>query len=106
MRLRVRFPAPGWFLNDPRLTVRLGDRTLYDGSFKRGFDVSVEVEPGDHLLETAIHAPVGNGARRQRIALPLHDGGGYRDVPEVHAELSYSRLTGNFAERAALSTKR
>ena len=42
MRLRVHFDSPGFFLNDPRVTVRVGDRTIYDGSFKSGFDVSVE----------------------------------------------------------------
>lgn len=104
MRLRVHFDAPGFFLNDPRLTIRLGDRTLYDGSFKEGFDVSLEVPPGRHVLETAID--VAGLARRQQIELPLDAEGGYRDVPEVHAKLGYSRFWGNFEKRASLSVKR
>ena len=104
MRLRVHFPAPGPFLNDPRVVVSLGHRTLYDGSFTRGFDVSVDVEPGDHALRTAIKGPIGQ--REQRIALPLGPNGGYRDVPLVEVELAYSRITGNFKKRASISAQR
>ena len=32
-------------------------------------------------------------------------GGGYRDVPEVHAKLSYSRFWGNFDKKADLSVR-
>lgn len=64
MILRVSFAAPGFFINDPRVEVRLGDRVLYDGSFTNGFDVSIDVSPGRHTLETArsgrstAHAPI------------------------------------------------
>src|SRR5690606_4864038 len=37
VRLHLRFPPPGFFLNDPRLVVTLDSRTLYDGSFRSGF---------------------------------------------------------------------
>lgn len=104
MLLRVHFDAPGFFLNDPRVTVRVGDRTLYDGSFKRGFDVQVELPPGRHVLETAID--IAGVARKQRIELPLDTPGGYRDAAEVHAKLRYSRLWGNFDRRADLSAAR
>jgi len=103
MRLRVLFDPPGFFLNDPRLVLRVDDRTIYDGSFKSGLDVSIEVPPGDLVLETAIE--VGPVQRKQRISLPLGPGGGYRDVPEVHAKISYSRFWGNFSKRAQLSTQ-
>lgn len=102
MRLRVHFDSPGFFLNDPRVTVRVGDRTIYDGSFKSGFDVSVEL-PGRHVLETAID--VAGLSRKQKIELPLDNTGGYRDVPEVHAKLSYSRFWGNFDKKADLSVR-
>lgn len=104
MRLHLRFPPPGFFLNDPRLLVRLDDRTLYDGSFRAGFDVSIEVQPGVHVLETSIHL-AGTVARPQRIELPL-DATGYRDVPVVHGTLEYSRLSGNFKKRVSLSARR
>ena len=103
MRLHLKFPPPGFFVNDPRLVVRLHQRTLYDGSFRAGFDVSLEVPAGVHTLETAIHL-VGSIAREQRIELRLDDNG-YRDVPVVHGTLEYSRLSGNFKKRVSLSAR-
>jgi hypothetical protein len=104
MRLFVTFPPPGFFLNDPRLVVTLGECTLYDGGFREGFSASCELEPGDHILETAIHF-VGSNARRQRFELALGAHGGYRDARIVDAKLSYSRLTGNFDKRLSLSIR-
>ena len=102
MRVRLRFPAPGFFINDPRVVVSLDGRTVYDGSFKDGFDVSLEVEPGPHVVDTTIS--VLGASRRQKIPLPLGDGS-YRDVQVVEATLSYSRFWGNFTKRLALSTQ-
>jgi len=104
MIVRVHFLAPGFFLNDPRVQVAVSGRTLYDGSFKSGFDVSVDLPPGKHTLETSIS--VAGVERKQHIDLPLDVQGGYRDAAEVHAQLSYSRLRGNFEKRASLSVKR
>lgn len=104
MILRVHFDAPGFFLNDPRVRVRVDNRVLYDGSFKDGFDVSVSVAPGRHVLETAIRN--GMAETKQRIELPLDESSGYREVPEVHAKLTYSRISGNFDRRVSLSVKR
>ncbi len=103
VRLHLRFPAPGFFINDPRLVVTIDQRTLYDGSFKSGFDVSVDLSPDAHVLETAIH--VAGVARRQQIQLALDGANGYRDVPVVHGTLEYSRLTGNFKKRVSLSAR-
>ncbi|HHH29245.1 MAG TPA: hypothetical protein ENK57_13005 [Polyangiaceae bacterium] len=103
MILRVHFDPPGFFLNDPLCTLSVDGRILYEGSFKSGFDVRTEVPPGDVVLETAIGGPV---MRKQQIRLPLGGFGGYRGAEEVHARLSYSRMWGNFAKRAALSAKR
>ncbi|AKF10709.1 hypothetical protein [Sandaracinus amylolyticus] len=104
MRLNVSFPPPGFFLNDPRLVVTLGDRMLYDGSFRDGFSVSVEIEPGEHVLETAIHL-AGTIARKQRFELKLDPASGFRQVAIVDAKLTYSRLSGNFDKRVSLSTR-
>ena len=104
MRLRVSFEKPGFFLNAPRLLVRLDGRTLFDGSFKEGFDVSLDVQPGRPVIETFI-GPRPDFARTQRIELALTTEGGYRDVPAVEARLRYSRLSGNFERKASLSTR-
>jgi hypothetical protein len=103
VRLDIRFPPPGFFLNDPRLVVTLGERTLYDGSFKSGFAVSVEVDPGRHVLETRIEV-LGSVARTQQTPLAL-DSTGYRDVRAVEIVLEYSRWTGNF-KKTSISARR
>lgn len=102
MRVRLRFPAPGFFLNDPRLVVELDGRTVYDGAFKDGFDVTLDVTPGDHTIGTAVY--LLGSARRQSIPLALC-APGYRDVPAVEARLSYSRLSGNFDRKLSISTR-
>lgn len=102
MRVRLRFPAPGFFLNDPRLVVELDGRTVFDGAFKDGFDVSLDVAPGDHTIATAVY--LLGAARRQSIPLAL-GAPGYRDVPAVEARLSYSRLSGNFDRKLSISTR-
>ncbi|MFK7991747.1 MAG: hypothetical protein AB8I08_37365 [Sandaracinaceae bacterium] len=102
MRVRLMFDKPGFFLNDPRVTVEVGERVLYDGSLGEGFDVSVELPPGEHQVRTAIL--IGSLARRQDIALPL-GGPGYRDAAAVEAKLSYSRFWGNFSKKVSLSTQ-
>ncbi len=104
MRLHLTVPPPGFFLNDPRLVVTLDQRTLYDGSFKDGFDVALELQPGKHVVETAIHL-AGSLARKQQIELVLDSSNGYRDVPAVHGKLEYSRLTGNFKKKVSLSAR-
>lgn len=104
MRLDIRFAPPGFFLNDPRLVVTLGGRTLYDGSFKSGFHVSVDVEPGHHVLETRIEV-MGGIARTQETPLVLDASAGYRDLPALEVLLEYSRWTGNF-KQASISARR
>ena len=66
--------------------------------------MSVELQPGRHTMATSIGS--GPLVRKQKFELPLEAGGGYRDAPEVHAQLTYSRITGNFDKRISLSTKR
>lgn len=102
MRLHLTFAPPGFFLNDPRLVVTIDQRTVYDGSFRAGFDVSIDLEPAAHVLETAIHS--AGAISRQRIELPLGSES-YRGVPVLHGTLEYSRLAGNFTKRVSLSTK-
>jgi hypothetical protein len=104
MRLRLHFPPPGFFLNDPRLTVALDGRTVYDGSFKSGFDVEAEVQPGALTLETAVAMGPGM-ARKQRIPIDLTPEAGYRDTPAVAVRLEYSRFFGNFKKRVSIAVR-
>lgn len=102
MLLRVRFDAPGWFANDPRLVVRVDDHAVYDGSFVRGFVGAIDLSPGPHVLTTAIHLASAL-ARRKEYALDLPSPDDYRSAAiGVEARLRYSRFWGNFERRLDL----
>lgn len=105
MELLVRFSPPGFFLNDPRVEVRLGGRLLYEGGFLRGFECRATIGPGVHVLETTLGS-MGSIGRPQRYELNLTPEGGYPDVSRVEVELTYNRLGGNFDKRASISAKR
>jgi hypothetical protein len=66
--LRVVFEKPGWFANDPRVVVALDGRTLHDGSFVAGFEMTVELDAGPHRLTTTARLDYsrfwGNFARK------------------------------------------
>ncbi|MGF1468561.1 MAG: hypothetical protein ACFCGT_20755 [Sandaracinaceae bacterium] len=104
MELRVRFDPPGVFVNDPRLTVRLDDRVVFEGSFRRGFLVSKSVVPGPHVIETQIQlGPSLARTRRYRFDVEGQPPPGYRgSSPSLEARLAYSRFTGNFRRRLSV----
>lgn len=102
MLFRLSFPEPGFFLNNARLVVTLDGRSLFDGSLGDGFDVSLNLDPGSHTLETAL-GYLGSW-RRQQISLDLSRDS-YRDVTEVRARLHYNRLAGNFKRRLTMESR-
>lgn len=85
--LRIVFPKPGFFLADARLLLAVDGRPAYDGSFKEGVDVTLDVGPGGHRLESRIE--MGALARTKQWDIEVGD------APVV-AELAYSRFWGNF----------
>ena len=93
----VSFAKPGFFLMDARLTVTLDERTIYDGSFKAGFEVTEEVLPGDHTLTTRI--AVGGTSRHRAYSVQVEPG------REHAATLDYSRFWGNFKKGLTLSAR-
>jgi hypothetical protein len=95
--LRIVFPRPGFFLNDPRLVITLDGLRVYEGSFVGGVDVELPVAPGPHRIETRIE--IGPFAR-QRLYDLLVSLEGVRCT----ATLRYSRLWGNFTRSLTLST--
>ncbi len=103
MLLRVRFDPPGWFANDPRVVLTIDGSPLFDGSFVRGFDTTVELAPGPHVLTTAIHLTDTIARRREyTIDAPALDPE-RAHPPGLEARLRYSRLWGNFDKRLDLS---
>ncbi|MBI2391680.1 MAG: hypothetical protein HYV09_18975 [Deltaproteobacteria bacterium] len=89
-RLRVVFPKPGFFLMDTRLRVLLDGTPIYDGGFKAGVDVQVEVQPGTHALEARIAIAPLERTRSYSVTVAADE--------LLIAELSYSRFWGNFAK--------
>jgi hypothetical protein len=92
-QLRVQFDAPGFFLVDARLVVFLNGHTIYDGSFKTGFNVAYPFAPGKHVIMTWIEMAATSRNREYTIDVP----------PEgCVVVLSYSRLWGNFEKHPLL----
>lgn len=85
--IRVLFPPPGFFIADTRMTLQLDGQPVYDGSFKSGVDVNVEVAPGTHRLESRIE--LGALARTRTWDVEV-------DAEQLTVELAYSRFWGNF----------
>jgi hypothetical protein len=92
--MRITFPPPGFFINDPRLTVLVNGWSAHDGSFKSGFDVRFPVIPGYLTVQTRI-AVLGMG-RERAYQMLVNPGWG------LELRLDYSRFTGNFAELPAV----
>jgi len=90
--LRVVFPAPGFFLNDARVTIAVDGWPVHEASFKQGFDWWAEMAPGRHVVVASIGAPLGF-SRTKRYALEVRPG------LTTIAVLGYSRLWGNFDDR-------
>ena len=86
--LTITFPAPGFFLNDSRLSVWFDGHPIYDGSFLAGFETSFPVFSGTHTLALRLTTPVFN--REKQYPIVVEPANGYRIV------LDYSRFWGNF----------
>ena len=102
--LQVVQPRTGFFLFDVQLHVTLDGQPFYFGSFTSGFDVTVEVATGRHVLQTIID-PGGIGRQRlYEITIPAPESALYRgERPRVVAKLDYSRFWGNFSKKLDIS---
>jgi len=85
--MRIALPPPGFFLNDPHITVTVNHWPAYAGGFRSGFDVRFPVVPGPYLVIATLHAVV---TREKRY--PVTAAAGYA----VEVWLDYSRTWGNF----------
>jgi hypothetical protein len=85
--MRIVFPSPGFFLNDPRVIVHVNGWCAYHGSFKSGFDVRFPVVPGPHLVVVTLDTLV---RREERYTVPAYAG------HAVEVWLDYSRMWGSF----------
>ena len=92
--LRIVFPAPGFFINDTRVSLSVNGAPVYEASFKQGFDWWREVPPGQYVVVATIAAPLGF-SRTKTYTLDVRPG------LTTIAVLAYSRLWGNFEDRPA-----
>lgn len=97
IRLQVRFDDPGFFVNDPRITVRVDGQLIHDGSFRGGFVASAPIETTQPIIETTIE--IGPLSRSKRIAVQLEVPRGEQGEVVWEARLKYSRFWGNFSSR-------
>ena len=93
--LCVCFSKPGFFLNDPRLTVRFDGHVIYEGSFLSGFETTFPVAPGTPSL--AVKLTTSLFSREKQYSIAIEAASGYR------AQLEYSRLWGNFKSAPRLT---
>jgi hypothetical protein len=102
VRLRIGFPAPGFFINDCRCIVVLDGMLVYDGSFMSGFVRDGMIAPGPHVLDAKIETPLFNRSKRYSFTIDSPSPG-YRAAPEAwEVSLAYSRFWGNFESKLAL----
>lgn len=90
--LRLVFPRPGFFIGDTQISVAVNGYPVLQTSFTQGFDWWTEMQPGLHVVETSIAAPIGI-ARKKTYQLEV------RIALVTIAVLEYSRMWGNLTDR-------
>jgi hypothetical protein len=85
--LRIIFPKPGFFINDPRVLVTINGRPMVEQSFLQGFDWWTPMQPGFHYVEVGIVAIVTRSRTYNIEVRPSHS---------TEVLLEYSRMWGNF----------
>ena len=92
--MRISFASPGFFVNDPTLTIHVNGWCAYAGSFRSGFDVRFPVVPGPLAIMTRIDV-LGMGRTKTYNVIATHG-------HAVEVVLDYSRLWGNFTGTPAV----
>ena len=85
------FPSPGFFIGDTRIDVAVNGAIVLQTSFTQGFDWWAPMQPGFHVVETTIRAPLGF-ARKKTYQLEVRPG------LVTFAVLEYSRMWGNMTD--------
>lgn len=85
--LRIIFPKPGFFINDPRVRITINGHPATEQSFMQGFDWWTPMQPGFHYVEVAIVTLV---TRSRMYNVEVRSG------CSTEVVLDYSRMWGNF----------
>jgi hypothetical protein len=86
--MRIVFPPPGFFVNDPRVTIHVNGWCAYAGGFASGIDVKFPVVPGALTVTTRIEV-LGIGREKVYSTMAVHG-------HALELMLEYSRMWGNF----------
>lgn len=89
-RVTVRFEKPSFFLPGSGLTVSLNSQLVFQGDFTDGFEVTLEVAPGTHAINTRIDLGI---TRTRSAQVPVEAG------RHTLINLEYSRFWGNFTKK-------
>lgn len=92
--MRISFPPPGFFVNDPTVTIHVNGWCAYAGSFRSGFDMRFPVVPGPLTVATRIDV-LGIGRNKTYNVMAKHG-------HAVEVTLDYSRMWGNFTGSPAV----
>lgn len=85
--LRVMLPPQRFYLVDVRVVLTIDQVFAFAGSFKQGFDATLPVVPGPHVLGAIIELDAFRRTRDYPVVVPPHG---------LALELRYSRFWGNF----------
>ena len=86
--ITIFFEKHGFFLTDSQISVWFDDTPCFVGSFMNGFETTLSISPGTHMVKTVIQ--LGAIQRTKHFTVVIEPANGYR------IGLEYSRFWGNF----------
>ncbi|MCA9626654.1 MAG: hypothetical protein KC766_03260 [Myxococcales bacterium] len=89
-RVTLRFEKPSFMLPGSNLVVTLDGQQVFCGDFTTGFETTLDVPPGAHLVTTQIQLGI---VRNRTVEVTLEAG---RHTVII---LQYSRFWGNFTKK-------
>jgi hypothetical protein len=86
--VRVIFPPPGFFVNEPQVRIDVDGYPMAQLGFRAGFDWWTQLQPGWHRLTLTLVTPLLNLAQTYTIEVrPSHS---------TEVVVDYSLMWGNF----------
>jgi len=86
--LRIIFPSPGFFMNEPNVRVDVDGHPMAQLPFRAGFDWWTPLAPGWHRVTLTLVTPLLNRAQTYTIEV--------RPSQSTEVLVDYSRMWGNF----------
>ena len=86
--VRVIFPPPGFFLNEPRVRIDVDGYPMAQLGFQSGFDWWTPIQPGWHRVTVTLVTPLLNRSQTYTVEV--------RPSCSTEIVIDYSRMWGNF----------